>query len=120
MGYRSEVAAAFYVTKKENFPALKLWLDENFPIEEFKHEITWFSRGMLLHCHDVKWYDSYAEVVKFDKAVDMFRDVILDDNKLDAGYEFVRIGENYDDIETYEGGAPQCLITVNRSISIDI
>ena len=31
MGYRSEVRAAFYTTRKEEWPALKLFVEENFP-----------------------------------------------------------------------------------------
>ena len=31
MGYRSDVRAAFYTQYKENFPMLKLFMDENFP-----------------------------------------------------------------------------------------
>ena len=110
MGYRSDVTAVFYVSKVEHFPMLKLWLTENFPVSTFHDYVRRFDRGMVFEEDGTKWYEDYDAVKAFNKAADNFKDLIQDfDNSPVDGqpmfcYEFIRVGENYDDIETeYQG-----------------
>lgn len=121
MGYRSDVAAAFYVKDVKHFSVLKLWLDENFPVDVFYNDIRWFERGMLVNCLNVKWYDSYSDVQAFDDAVEKYLALMELDASDDPpvfSYEFVRVGENYEDIETtYEGVDCECLLGVTREIT---
>ncbi len=79
MGYRSDVAALFYVAQKKDFPVIKLWLDENFPMDTFKESIHWFDRGMVFHETEVKWYDDYEEVKAFEAARKKFIDMFCKD-----------------------------------------
>lgn len=126
MGYRSDVAAAFYVANTKDLPALKLWLSENFPMEQFDTDITWFDRGMLMHCESVKWYDDFDEVRAFNAAVEAYTELCTNlppanPDEPSYSFEFVRIGENYEDIETREEGhGCEWFLEVNRSIRIGI
>lgn len=125
MGYRSDVAAAFYVNKPDDFPMLKLWLDENFPTSDWEQNIRWFSKGMLVECDSVKWYDGYPDVQAFEAAADKF--IELCNNELNVedvpkfNYEFIRIGEDYDDVDVVrEGARCEYLLEVQRSISVEV
>jgi hypothetical protein len=124
MGYRSDVAAVFYVSKAEHYPVLKLWLDENFPINEWDENIRWFDRGMVFECPDVKWYDSYPDVQGFEKAASKFVDLCNDEVSEGTptfNYELVRIGEDYDDVEVVrEGIACEYLLEVSRGVVVEV
>ena len=122
MGYRSNVAALLYVTDKTRLPELKLWLTENFPIEEFGEDIRWFDRGIILECNDVKWYDSFPDVQKFNNAAQAFIDLFCVGNieVFGGAYEFMRIGEEYEDIEALNEGDCDYLLECTRSIDIVI
>jgi hypothetical protein len=124
MGYRSDVVAAFYVSKEEHFPVLKLWLDENFPVREFGDDVRWFSRGMLLECEYVKWYESFPDVQSFEAAASKFIDLCNDEVSEGTptfNYEFVRIGEDYDDVEVVrEGIAYEHLLEVSRGVIVEV
>lgn len=124
MGYRSDVAAVFYVNKVEHFPVLKLWLDENFPIKEFDENIRWFDRGMVFECENVKWYDSSPDVQAFDAAQGKFIDLCnaeVSEGTPTFNYEFIRVGEDYNDVEVEREGIDyEYLLEVVRNISIDI
>lgn len=130
MGYRSDVAAAFYVTHKQHLPILKLWLSENFPMDLFSGHTRWFDTGMLLEEEGTKWYSDYDEVKAFDVAVRKFHGLIAEFDKPVTAitedkppqfcYEFIRVGENYDDVETeYFGDGCQYLLGVERKITIE-
>jgi len=120
MGYRSDVTAVFYTTDKEKFPTLKLFIDENFP-EELAGNLkpldsdTYF--GYSFDDPDVKWYESYSEVIGFNTFVDKF-------NKLAEnthwGYELVRIGEEENDIEL--DGNEHCdnVLSVSRIVNFNL
>ena len=124
MGYRSDVAAVFYVSKVEHFPVLKLWLQENFPMDTFHDNIRWFDRGMVFECPDVKWYDSFPDVKDFESAADKFLDLCnaeVSEGTPTFNYEFIRIGENIEDVEVEREGIDyEYLLEVVRNISIDI
>ena len=124
MGYRSDVAAVFYVSKVEHFPVLKLWLSENFPMDTFHDNIRWFDRGMVFECPDVKWYDSFPDVKDFESAADKFIDLCnaeVSEGTPTFDYEFIRVGEDYDDVDvTREGIDGEYLLEVSRSISMEV
>jgi len=119
MGYRSDVRIVFYLTHgcsdtiteaNDNpkpllpFVALKLWFEENYPIREAQHdwkaEIEYGDKHILLKYNDVKWFPSgdHVQAVEgvFEKFADTFNSHGRDHR---AQYEIVRIGENDDDIE---------------------
>jgi hypothetical protein len=127
MGYRSDVTAVFYVSKVEHFPMLKLWLTENFPMDTFHDNVRWFDRGMVLEENFTKWYSDYDEVKAFDRAVETYHELVDDfDNSQVEGqptfnYEFVRIGEEYEDVEVVrEGIACEYLLEVSRGVIVEV
>ena len=124
MGYRSDVAAVFYAADKKDFPIIKLWLQENFPVEMFKDSIRWFDRGMVFEEENVKWYPDYADVKAFETAREKFVELFCEANRETdhrvGAVEIMRVGENYDDIEYDEWGAYEGLLECVRSIRVDI
>lgn len=125
MGYRSDVKAVFYVKEAKHLPILKVWLTANFPMQEFEGSIRWFDRGMVLSEESVKWYDDDPDVKAFDAAVKKYLRLMDGDYTSNDfpvfSYEFVRLGENYDDIVTeYEGVDCECLLGVSRDITSEV
>ncbi len=127
MGYRSEVKAVFYAPQ-EKWAALKLYVDENFPTvgdlikdEDLKEFDTGVYCGYLFEQDDVKWYPNYAEVIAFNEFVHAFLELAEGENAeaLDWNYEFARLGENYDDIETVQSDGCVYLLDVRREIEVN-
>lgn len=138
MGYRSEVDVVFYVPEGSNtaYPLLKLWFDANYPHAEAKDE--WCAsidydeenQAILVGYHDVKWYSDYEHVKTVDKAFDDIDTLTRNDTittvteddtdavPFEIAWEFVRIGEEYNDVETRASDNTDYVITVNRSTEI--
>lgn len=127
MGYRSDVTIIAYPSKRHTgkFAALKLFVDENLPYE---FEVIGEGDRRYLQCnlHSIKWYEGYDEVQQYNKAFSewdgMFTDPDPDptqDHESMFHYEFIRIGEAYEDVE-YECsyGADQAL-NMSREVYID-
>lgn len=122
MGYRSDVAAVLYAADVKDFAAIKLWLDENFPMEEFAEDIRWFNKGMAFQVEGVKWYDSMVGVQAFNDATSEFADLFcMGTEGVPIGaYEFVRMGEEYEDIEVVRDGEHEYLIEVDRILRMGV
>ena len=122
MGYRSDVKAVFYTSDKEQWPALRLFVDENFP-EVLKGDLevigsTVYS-GYVFSCNGVKWYDGYDDVKAFNKCVEAYTELIEGETELPWVYEFIRIGEDTDDIETENAGNCDYVLQVRREIDCE-
>ena len=121
MGYRSNLTAVFYTTK-EKWPVLKLYIDEHFP-EEFKGDLTvQGERAYVFKLDNVKWYDSYPEVQAFERFVSNFLEFANGgDVSTPWNYEFVRIGEDSDDVEeTHSNGSEYDVLSVVRNVEFCI
>jgi hypothetical protein len=122
MGYRSDVKAVFYTSDKEQWPALRLFVDENFP-EEFKYclEVIGSSTycGYVFSCESVKWYSNYSDVAEFNKFTEAYTELIDGEAGLPWVYEFIRIGEDTEDIEAVSAGAADYVLQVRRTIDCD-
>jgi hypothetical protein len=138
MGYRSEVDVVFYVHNDSDttYPLLKLWFDANYPHtearDEWDAEIDYDeeNQAILVSYQDVKWSSTYEHPQRVDKAFDDI-DKLLDDQSLtpvkeddpdavpfDIAWEFVRLGEDDDDIETRASENADFVIAVNRTTEI--
>lgn len=137
MGYRSNVDVVFYVPNESEtaYGLLKLWFDENYPHAEAKNEwdasIDYDEENLaiLVSYQDVKWYPSYEHPQRVEKA---FNDIdnMLEEQDLtgteqgpditpfDIAWEFVRIGEEDQDIEMRVSENAEYVITLNRSTEI--
>jgi hypothetical protein len=121
MGYRSQVAVVIYGDHRDpkKYELLKTLMNTAFKdvYTEFEANATWHdSKGVLeFAMEDVKWYDSYSDVIAFNA-------MLVDIDKIEGfNYEFVRIGENADDIdEQYGGNNCEHTLSVTRKIEVDL
>jgi len=125
MGYRSEVIAVFYTHNAEDYPAMKLFIDETIGeelggclTEEDYHD---GSKYIKFYAEDVKWYDSDLEVRQFMAMLDRFKELADGEgSKLTWAYEFVRIGEYLNDIDVRESDGASNALVVHRYVDIDL
>ena len=120
MGYRSDVVAAFYATP-DKAAAVKLFVDENFP-EELAGNLRPIKnahyQGYMFEDHHVKWYDNYPEVMAFHKFVSNFLE-LAEQEEIAWCYEFMRIGEDSEDIEETQSDYADNQLRVSRCIETD-
>jgi hypothetical protein len=123
MGYRSEITAVFYTNKKDEWPLLKLFVDENFPkdlanclqVECEEKRGRW---GFVFRVDDYKWYESYPEVQEFNEFEDRFSGM---EKCIEGTWacEFARIGEETNDIEERSSNHADYILRVIRHIEIE-
>ena len=106
MGYRSDVTIVMYPQETHDFALLKLFVDENLPDEFEVHENNNCTIGfkyLLLEIDSIKWYEGYEEVDVYTRLFSSWEDNILNSPsykrppEIRFHYEFMRIGEDYDD-----------------------
>jgi hypothetical protein len=130
MGYRSAVEAVFYTRNEEEWPILKLYIDENFPkcwrdedieyLKPIKASNAW---GYHFIADNIKWYESYPEIQEFNEFAEKF--VVFSESKegmpekqLSWAYEFVRLGEEANDIEEERSDNADFILCVRREIEL--
>jgi hypothetical protein len=128
MGYRSDVTMIMYPKRKEDFAMLKLFVAENLPDEFEAHESD--SGFRYLHCYidGVKWYDSYEEVDTYSKLFSEWDELFADPNHDPTRsehapichYEFLRIGEDYEDVEYHQSYGADHALNMSREVYIDL
>jgi hypothetical protein len=85
--------------------------------DEWGVEIDYGDDYILLHYEDVKWYSGYIHPTEVEEAFAKFSDVFRSDERDHrAQYEFVRVGEETDDIETDRSSYADHRLGVERSI----
>ena len=106
MGYRSDVTIVMYPKRKEDFAALKLYVGETFPDEFEVCEADTGSQYLLLEVSNVKWYQGDEQVDVYTRAFSEWERTFLDEADPHGEpifhYEFMRVGEEYEDVH-YEG-----------------
>jgi hypothetical protein len=118
MGYRSEVAFAIQFPTPEQrtafTTAIKLSANtlELGCLDEYTN---YDDRTYTSLFTDVKWYPDYADV----KAHHTLMERAVEDHG--ASYRFVRVGEEYNDVEEQYGGddIPWDVVCLHRSVSIE-
>lgn len=125
MGYRSNVMAVFYTYDPIEYPSIKLFIDENVP-EWFRGDeyMTTFEssngnnlQGIKFDLQNVKWYESYPDIQRFEEAMRKFEKLADEGNKW--YWEFVRLGEEVEDVEERHCYNSENLLYVSRSIECD-
>lgn len=126
MGYRSDVMALIYPEpgddKSEKFEQLKVLMATTFKgvSDEFGDPyMTWLEddRVLKFDIRDVKWYPSYPDVRMFEAMLGTFSDDEIE------GYctEFVRVGEETDDVEQrHTGENNEYYLQVRREIDCNV
>ncbi len=108
MGYRSHVVLAiaeplvpqFMVTLAKSPEARALCFGDT---DNHSRDFQGLKGSFFFEWHGIKWYDSYEPIRAIEDFMDWAQDRIkIGDEEIDGDdhYRFVRIGEEYDDIET--------------------
>jgi hypothetical protein len=119
MGYRSDVTALVYPAGGEhnllNYDRLKTLMNTTFKdmLDTWGDYFNWDDRHRVLKftAESIKWYDSYPDVARFTVFLTEVRD-------LEYEYEFIRIGEDMDDVEEDSTGDAENYMYVTRSIEV--
>ena len=77
---------------------------------------------MAFQVDNVKWYEGYPDVEAFDDAASEFADLFCTGKEgVPIGaYEYVRMGEEYEDIEVVRDGEHEYLIEVDRTLRMGV
>ena len=128
MGYRSVVEAVFYTRDEEQAPLLKLYVEENFPKnEELRECLSPINAPKVWGYHftssHMKWYESYTFVQEFNEFAHAFVAFAeskegSDAKQLNWAYEFVRLGEQADDVEEHRSDNAEFILSVRREIEL--
>lgn len=120
MGYRSDLIAVFYADKEKG-AAVRLYVDENFP-EALKSDLEPIDNGRYVGYKfegtGWKWYDSYPEVIAFNQFVSNYLE-LAEQEDIRWAYEFVRVGEDSDDIEENRSDYSDYQVRPVKSIESD-
>jgi len=134
MGYRSDVTIVMYPKRTEDFNMLKLYVDETFPDKFEVHgddnRIEGF-RYLMLEFDSVKWYEGYEGVDVYTRAFSEWDDKFFDESEEqdedNAGnyapifhYEFMRIGEDYEDIVYDQSEGSEVILGVDRNAYVNV
>jgi len=135
MGYRSQVTAVIYPGEPTDpmgpdaykeyetrmYEALRFLMGTKYA-QLMEMQWGWFGslarwddreKRLVFEMHDVKWYESYEDVKAFDA-------MLVEVTELGYCSEFVRVGEESDDIENrYEGEGVRYILNVQRTITIE-
>jgi len=124
MGYRSDIAILVYPARvadkqdeAERYNQLKVIMNTTYKavFELWDDVFEWRDHRRLLQFRidDIKWYDSEPSV----GAVVEFKDGVRD-----LGYEveYVRIGEDYTDIDAQYSDRAEQYLSVHRAIHVDL
>lgn len=117
MGYRSDVAIAFYPKDMGSIEVIEVWFDGYKPelkkyglLDDFE-----VRNGVLLfQANGVKWYTGYNDVELIERMIHDYKENFDEENYF---YEYIRIGEDITDIEehcSYEF----INLSVSRSIEV--
>lgn len=133
MGYRSNLVVLIYPDiqnpseEQPLYEQLKVLMATTFKnvSEEFGDPyMTWQDSDHVLkfELDDVKWYPSYPDVQMFTQMMDAFQNSCDADTGI-KGYctEFVRVGEDNDDVEEgHSGHNNHYYLSVRRTIDCNI
>jgi hypothetical protein len=128
MGYRSDITLVFYSRGAGAipYPALKLWVDENFPIKEATTE--WEAKletdeatYIMLTYQDVKWYSGYTHVEAVRQSLIRFSETFDEAGAEEAvaAFEMVILGEETEDIQEQRSDWSDCRLGVKREVYFD-
>ena len=134
MGYRSNVTIVMYPKRKEDFNVLKLYVDETFPDKFEVHEDNnHFEEGfryLMLEFDSIKWYEGYEGVDVYTRAFSEWDDMFADPDDPSAKeglqadpifhYEFLRIGDDMEDIVYDQSANSDPILEVERRAYINI
>jgi hypothetical protein len=137
MGYLSDVTIVMYPRVDDDYPMLKLFVDENLPDEFEEHEVersfrevvflkggSTFFKYLMLELDSVKWYEGYEGVDVYTRLFSewdsKFRNVTDPEGEPLFHYEFMRIGEDYEDIVYDRSVDSDMILNIERRAYVSI
>ena len=121
MGYRSNVSTVIYGDNRnpEKYALLKTLMNTTFKVayDAWSGCVTWHDTKCVLEffIEDTKWYESYPDVAAFIAMLENLQEIE------GINYEFVRIGEDDEDIErNNHGDHCEYITNVCRSIQVEL
>lgn len=121
MGYRSDVSTVIYGDDRaaEKYALLKTLMNTTFKVayDSWSADAIWHDTKHVLEfkIEDVKWYESYADVAAFTQMLEDLQEIE------GLNYEFVRIGEDDEDVErNNHGDGCEYITNVCRSIQVEL
>lgn len=127
MGYRSDVTIVMYPKYGKDFALLKLYADETFPDKFEVHEDNGREKGfkyLLLEIECIKWYEGYEEVDVYTRAFSEWDKLFIDEadphGESIFHYEFMRVGEEYEDVEYHSSYGADHVLNLERKTYISI
>jgi hypothetical protein len=134
MGYRSDVVALIYPdetidkTEEDNqaaYDQLKVLMNTTFKnvMDDWASCIQWLDKDRVMKSaiEDVKGYGTYPEVQRFEATRETFCDYGNTDEIEGYCVEFIRVGEDIDDVEDrHKGDNNQYYLYVRRSIDCNV
>lgn len=129
MGYRSDVTIVMYPRENHDFALLKLFVDENLPDKFEVHENNNCTTGfkyLLLEFNGIKWYEGYEGVDVYTRLFYSWEDNPLNSPsykmppEIRFHYEFMRIGEEWEDVEYHYSDGSDNLLNLSREVYISI
>lgn len=125
MGYRSDVTCIMYTNKPDDKGAgaiMTTWLkqrihDDGTDIDYFEFHDT----EVIFRAEQWKWYESYPTVQRLMNLFTEFDQALCGGADGDGAccLEFMRVGENYDDVELHDSNNSHGRLRLSRSIHID-
>jgi hypothetical protein len=122
MGYRSDVQALIYPANGDTnlleYDKLKTLMNTTFKdvFEAWGDDyFTWDDHHRVLKfaANSIKWYDSYPDVGLFTK-------FLTEVHELEYEFEFIRIGEDDNDVESNMTGDAENFMYVERTIQVNL
>jgi len=94
----------------------------------YMNNFTFMHRMVRFDAEQWKWYDSYEPVQWLEKLFEDYVDTFIANDLSDSedprnnstyAIEYARVGEEYEDIETWARGEQQGRLYVSRQIMVD-
>lgn len=124
MGYRSDVAALMYSKggTPEEVAIIREFIRQRVTPELMDY-FDFDGWGAVFEAEQWKWYSDYDDIKMLEKLFADYQDAFCNGGGVDYdckyAFEFVRVGESFDDIETNEAGHSLSRLSVGRSIRIE-
>jgi hypothetical protein len=123
MGYRSEVAYVIRFANKEmrqTFINIQRAKADPYINEALNEVVELEEDKLAYHAYSVKWYESYEAVQAHENLMHEALELFNTEKDI-AGYRFIRIGEEYEDVVVSDNGDSDELweyLDVHRSINV--
>ena len=130
MGYRSDITVLMYANTPEEQVMVNEWVKGQLAKrgDDLIDKFTFMHRMVRFDAESWKWYDSFPEVQWLEKLFEDYVDTFIANDLSDSedprnnstyAIEYARVGENYEDIETWDKGESQGRLYVSRQIMVD-